>query len=90
MKLKREAMYSQAADVWSIDAIFFYLLTGEPLLDLDGLRSETAEFQRMVKAVVGGVSAICARPPPRCATAPFSKQAQAGAAAGASRRMRSA
>ena len=54
-RLKREALYSHAADVWSIGAILFLLLTGEQLVDLDRLRSSTAEFQRMMKAVVGGV-----------------------------------
>jgi calcium-dependent protein kinase len=54
-RLIRDASYSQAADMWSIGAILFLLVTGEPLVDLDRLRSSTAEFNRMMKAVVGGV-----------------------------------
>lgn len=53
--LKREALYSQAADMWSLGAILFIMLTGEPLVDLDRLRSSTADMLRNLKAVVGGV-----------------------------------
>ena len=51
----KNASAGQLADLWSLGAIFFQILTGEPLLDLDRERSETAEFARMVKGIVGGV-----------------------------------
>lgn len=54
-ELKREATYTQAADMWSIGCIFYLLLTGEPLVDLERSRSSTAEFLRLVKSVVKGV-----------------------------------
>ena len=46
--------YGQAADVWSLGAIFFQLLVGEPLINLDRERSSSADFARMLKGVVGG------------------------------------
>jgi len=53
-RLRREK-YSAAADVWSVGAIFFQLLTGELLFDFERERSSTAEFGRMVRAVAKGV-----------------------------------
>jgi len=46
--------YGPAADMWSIGAIFFQLLTGELLVDLDRERSSSAELMRNLKAVVAG------------------------------------
>eukprot|EP00966_Prymnesium_polylepis_P144191 3328969-Prymnesium_polylepis.1 len=40
--------YGQSCDVWSLGAIFYQLLVGEPLINLDGKRSSSAEFARMV------------------------------------------
>lgn len=41
--------------MWAVGVIFFKLLTGENLVDLDRERSSTAEFGRMLLAVVNGV-----------------------------------
>jgi len=53
-KLTRTARYDQAADVWSVGAILFLMLTGEPLVDFETLRTSSAEFRRMLKSVATG------------------------------------
>ena len=53
-KLTRAARYQQAADIWSVGAIFFLMLTGEQLFDFDRMRTSSAEMNRLMKNVVQG------------------------------------
>lgn len=52
-RLLRKARYTAAADLWACGAIFYEMLCGEPLVNLDRLRTSSAEFNRMVKACFG-------------------------------------
>ena len=48
-KPQHTAIYGKAADIWSLGAIAFAMLTGEPLIDLAVLEGETAEFRRLTR-----------------------------------------
>lgn len=50
----RTVRYDQAADMWSVGAILFLMLTGEPFVDFGRLRTSSAEFRRMVRSVQKG------------------------------------
>jgi len=52
-RLLHKARYTAAADMWACGAILFEILCGEPLVNLDRLRTSSAEFNRMVKACFG-------------------------------------
>ena len=64
-RLLRAASYSCASDLWSVGAIFFWLVTGEPLVTLEdtsfdaegggmGGPDDSAEFGRLMNAVIDG------------------------------------
>ena len=46
--------YDASADLWSVGVIFYRLLTGEPLVDFEASRRSSAEFNRNLRAVLGG------------------------------------
>ena len=50
-KMMRYVRYDQAADMWSLGAILFLMLTGEPLADFGRLRTSSAEFRRMMQSL---------------------------------------
>ena len=52
-RVTKGAYYAPPADMWSLGTIFFHLLTGEPLVDLDEQRTSTAEFDRMMRGLAG-------------------------------------
>ena len=38
----KEACYAPPADIWSLGAILFHLLSGQPLINLDGEKTSSA------------------------------------------------
>lgn len=50
----RRVRYDQAADMWSVGAMFYLMIVGEPLVDFGRLRTSSAEFRRMALSVVKG------------------------------------
>ena len=49
----KEACYAPPADIWSLGAILFHLLSGQPLINLDLEKTSSAEFYRMAMGCAG-------------------------------------
>ena len=49
----KEACYAPPADIWSLCAILFHLLSGQPLINLDLEKTSSAEFYRMAMGCAG-------------------------------------
>ena len=49
----KEACYAPPADIWSLGAILFHLLSGQPLINLDCEKTSSAEFYRMAMGCAG-------------------------------------